>query len=100
MDETGDITMDVYCQIATKIIQSQEAIIGSVAVEQAESIPGFKIDWTTQQVVISGDEANAIDELVDKYKFLFGRLSVEVCKEAAAPLLGQLQPGGRPRTLV
>jgi len=91
--------MDVYAQIATKIIKSQEAIIGPVAVEQAQQITGLKVDWTAQQVSVTGDEAKVIDQLVEKYKGLFGQLSVEVCKDAASSLLGQLPSGGLPETL-
>jgi hypothetical protein len=91
--------MDVYSQIVLKIIQRQESIIGPIAVEQAEQVSGLKLDWTAQQVSISGDEAKVVDQLVDKYQDLFGQLSVEVCKEAAASLLSQLPSGGLPETL-
>ncbi len=82
--------MDIYAQIAVKIIAAQEAIIGPVAVEQAKQVTGIHVDWVKQQISIDGDEAAAIDQLVEQYKGLFGQISVEVCKESAAPLARQL----------
>lgn len=86
--------MSVYSQIAEKIIQRQEAIIGPVAIEQASRVSGLNVDWSKHQVEIQGDEAQVIGELVEAYKELFGQMSVEVCREAAASLVGQL-PAGR-----
>ena len=91
--------MDIYEQIVAKIIRSQEAIIGPVAVEQAEQVPNLKVDWSKHEASISGDEAKAIDQLIEKYKELFGQISVEVSKEAASKLLSQLSPGQLPKSL-
>jgi len=91
--------MDVYAQIAESIIEHQEAIIGPVAVEQAERVPHLHIAWDKHEVSIDSDPANVVDDLVRIYEHLFGRVSVEVSKEAAASLLAQLQPDGRPQTL-
>jgi hypothetical protein len=92
--------MDVYAKIAVNIIQSQEAIIGPVALEQAKRISGLKLgDWTKKEVTVSGDEAHVIDQLIEVYKELFGQISVEVSKEAAAPLIAQVPAGGLPQEL-
>ncbi len=91
--------MDVYAQIAVKIIKQQESIIGPVAIEQAKRVSGLKIDWGKHEVSISGDEPNAIDKLVDQYKELFGKISVEVCKEAASKLISQLPADQQPSSL-
>jgi hypothetical protein len=91
---------DVYAQIATKIIEQQETIIGPVAIEQAQGISGLTVDWgTTHSVSVSGDESKVLDDLVKAYKNLFGQISVEVCKEAAANLIGQLPPADQPKLL-
>lgn len=92
--------MDLYAKIVVKIIQSQEAIIGPVAVEQAQLIPQLHIDWSTQEVNITDGGPKAVDMLVTQYARLFGQTSVEVCKEAAAPLLRQLQGNQLPQTLL
>ncbi len=91
--------MDVYAQIATKIIAQQETIIGPVAVEQAEAVSGLKVDWDNHKVTVSGDEASVINKLVGQYKELFGKISVEVCKEAASKLISQLPADKQPSSL-
>jgi hypothetical protein len=91
--------MDVYAQIATKIIERQESIIGSLAVEQARQVPGLHVDWPNHTVSVSGDKVATIDELVQTYKALFGDISVEVSKEAAHSLLNGLKATELPATL-
>ena len=91
--------MDVYSQMAERIIKQQESIIGPVAIEQAEHIHNLKVDWGKHEVSVSGEGSKVIDDLVDKYKELFGKISVEVCKEAAGPLMSKLPAGELPKTL-
>jgi hypothetical protein len=91
--------MDVYEQIIEKIIKAQEAIIGPVAIEQAQRVPHLTIDWAKHQIDIQGDEAEAVDALVGVYQELFGQISKEVSKEAAASLIGQLPSGDLPEAL-
>lgn len=91
--------MDVYAQIVESIISHQEAIIGPVAIEQAEQVPGLVLDWPKHQITISSDPVGVIDNLVQAYKSLFGQISVEVSKEAASSLIGRLQPDRLPQTL-
>jgi hypothetical protein len=91
--------MDVFAQIAEKIIESQEAIIGPVAVEQAQQVPHLHLDWSNHTVSIDGDESQVIDNLIAVYKELFGQISVEVSKEAAGKLLNQLTSSDLPEAL-
>lgn len=92
--------MDIYTQIAVKIIEAQEAIMGPVAVEQAQRVPSLKVDnWARHQVSVSGDGEKVIDELVGTFRRLFGQLSVEVSKESAAPLIDQLPSDRVPKAL-
>jgi hypothetical protein len=91
--------MDVYAQIAEKIISQQESIIGPVAIEQAEEVPNLQVDWSSKKVTIIGNAPAVIDALVVQYQGLFGQISVEVCKEAASGFLSQLQPDQIPQTL-
>ncbi|MGZ6005036.1 MAG: hypothetical protein ACXWLH_02695 [Candidatus Saccharimonadales bacterium] len=91
--------MEVYNQIATKIIEQQQTIIGPVAIEQAKGVSGLKIDWDKHSVVVSGNGPAVIDKLVDQYKELFGKISVEVCKEAASKLVSQLPADEQPKSL-
>ena len=91
--------LDIYKQIITNIIQHQEAIIGPVAVEQAEHIPHLHVIWAKHQVEVDGDPVPVIDNLVSAYGKLFGQISVEVSREAAGSLLRQLHPNRMPHSL-
>ena len=91
--------MDVYAQIVEKIIKAQEAIIGPVAVEQAKRVTQLTIDWDKHEISIAGDESDAIDSLVAVYQELFGQISREVSKEAAAPLISKVPADDMPEAL-
>ncbi len=91
--------MDIYAQIAERIIKQQETIIGPIAIEQAEHVHNLKVDWAHKGITVTGDGVKVIDDLVEKYKELFGKISVEVCKEAAGPLMNKLPEGKLPKTL-
>ncbi|HSW78669.1 MAG TPA: hypothetical protein VLF88_01460 [Candidatus Babeliales bacterium] len=82
--------MDVFGQIAEKIIAKQESIIGPVAIEQAKAVAGLKVHWDKKDVTVTGDQPKVIDNLVSRYKDLFGKISVEVSKEAAGSLISTL----------
>lgn len=91
--------MDVYAEIVVRIIKDQEAIIGPVAVEQAMHIPNLEVDWAKHKVTVKADGAKVIDKLVGQYKELFGKISVEVCREAAEPFISKLPEGHLPKSL-
>jgi hypothetical protein len=90
---------NVYAQIIEKIIAQQEAIIGPIAIQQAEMVDELKIDWSKHSVGISGSPQTAIDDLVQQYKDLFGQIAVETCKEAASKLLSQIPVNDQPKSL-
>ena len=91
--------MDVYAQIAEKIIEQQEDIIGPIAIEQAKLVKILKVNWPQHQVSVTGDPQIAIDQLVGQYKLLFGQIAVETCKEAAEKILAELPSEKRPSSL-
>jgi hypothetical protein len=91
--------MDIYSQIVERIISQQESIIGPIAVEQAEHVANLKVDWDKKDIKLTGDGAKVIDGLVAQYKELFGKISVEVCREAAGPLINKLPKGHLPKSL-
>ena len=99
MPGSDETRMDIYGQIAVKIIEGQEAIIGPVAVEQAQQVADLKINWPKHEVSVGGNKAGVIEELIQKYKDLFGHISVEVSKQAVGSLLRQLPSDGLPRSL-
>ncbi|MDB5171129.1 MAG: hypothetical protein JWO35_823 [Candidatus Saccharibacteria bacterium] len=90
---------DIFKQIVAKIIEQQEAIIGPIAVEQAEQVKELSVDWPKHAVSISGSPQVAVDDLVEQYKELFGQIAVETCKEAASKLLAQLPADQQPESL-
>ncbi len=91
--------MDVYEQIAVRIIKGQEAIIGPVAIEQAKRVDGLSLDWDQHEISIADNKVIVLDELIQIYKELFGHISVEVSKQAAGSLMDQLPAGGLPESL-
>ncbi len=91
--------MDAYPEIAKRIIEEQEAIIGPVAIEQAEQVPGLDLDWANRHVVVTGPGKQVINQLVLQYTSLFGQASVEVCKEAASKITSRLSPEQLPESL-
>jgi hypothetical protein len=84
------MSADIYNQIIQKIVRKQETIIGPIAVEQARRVPNLHLNWDKHEVTIRGDGTKVIDELVKQYETLFGKTSVEVCKEAAGSLVSTL----------
>lgn len=90
---------ELFDQIAEKIIEQQEAIIGPIAVDQAKLVEQLKINWAEHDVDIAGDPGKAIDLLVAQYKELFGQIAVQTCKEAAEKILAELPSDKRPKSL-
>lgn len=82
--------MDIFARIAEKIIEEQENIIGPVALEQARKVQGLRLDWEKHEVMVEGDKKSILENLVRQYETLFGRASVEVCKDAARAMIPQV----------
>lgn len=94
-----NIFMDIFARIAEKIIEEQETIIGPVALEQARKVQGLKVDWVKHEVMVEGDKKSILENLVKQYEMLFGRASVEVCKDAVRDLLPKVPQKQRPQLL-
>jgi hypothetical protein len=90
----------IFSQMAKKIIEQQEVVIGPIALEQAKQIQGLTIDWPQRSVEITGDPSQVINKLVATYKELFGQIAVQVSKDAVAGILPQLPPHQQPQSLV
>lgn len=75
--------MDISVVIKS-IVQHQELVIGPLALEQANKVVGLKVsDGGDIKVVITGSDSDKIlTELVKKYEQLFGKASIEVCRDA------------------
>lgn len=73
--------MDPYAQAISRIIKEQQAIIGPIAVDQAKKVPGLEVGGA-DDVKITGNKKEVLGNLVNQYSKLFGKASIEVCKEA------------------
>lgn len=76
--------MDSYAQGISQIIKEQQAIIGPIALDQAKKVSGLQITGF-DDVKIVGNKKEVLSGLVNQYAKLFGRASIEVCKEAFEP---------------
>lgn len=75
--------MDSYEGAIARIIKEQQEIIGPLALEQAKKVGGLEVSGT--DVKITGNKKEVLNNLVNQYAKLFGKASVEVCKEAFEP---------------
>lgn len=91
--------MDILAQLAEKIIKEQEAIIGPVAYEQAKKVEGLEITGSGK-VTITGKPKEVLAQLVKQYEKLFGRTSVEVCREAVKSIIAHAPKDQVPQILL
>ncbi len=92
--------MTIYEQISVRIIKEQELIIGPIAWQEATKVAGIQIvDKDKQEVSIQDDPKIVLNRLVEQYSRLFGKVSAEVCKEAAQDLLVELPKDQVPANL-
>ena len=73
--------MDPFAQAVSRIIKEQQEIIGPVALDQAKKIAGLQV-VSADDVKVTGNKKEVLGNLVNQYAKLFGRASVEICKEA------------------
>ncbi|OGK21965.1 hypothetical protein A3C23_00330 [Candidatus Roizmanbacteria bacterium RIFCSPHIGHO2_02_FULL_37_13b] len=87
--------------IIKSIVEHQQAVIGPLAIEQANKVPGIKVDdGVDLKVNVTGDNTSKIlDELVKKYEVLFGQASVEVCKDAIKEIKSKVDIDKLPQIL-
>lgn len=92
--------MDIIAQIVDKIIKEQEAIIGPIALEQAQKVPGIKVDESKHEITVSGNKKTILEDLVKQYEKLFGPASIEVCRDAARSLISKAPKEQVPQLLL
>jgi hypothetical protein len=88
---------DIYVSLANKIIKEQEAVIGPLAWSEAKKVKGLRV--TDRTVAFEGDVKQTLENLVNQYKALFGRASVEVCKDAIRTMIDDVNPKELPEIL-
>ena len=89
---------NTYSLVASRIIKQQEEVIGPVALEQAKKVGGLSVD-NSGNVSISGDGKDVLEKLVRQYEKLFGRASIEVCKDAVRETKPAIPPKELPEIL-
>ena len=77
---------------------------GQIAWEEAKEVPGLTVvDQQKEEISISDNSIKnlkaTIDQLVEKYKHIFGDLAVEVSKDASRHLLAELSQDEIPESL-
>jgi hypothetical protein len=92
--------MDVFNEMAARIIKEQELIIGPVAWKEAAKVDALHVEVKQKTVAIAAENGmQAINDLVSQYEHFFGRAAQEVCKEAAASIIADLNPTEVPSSL-
>lgn len=90
--------MDPYIQAINKIIKEQQAIIGPIAVDQAKKVSGLEVSGV-DDVKITGNKKEVLGNLVNQYAKLFGKASIEVCKEAFSAVADKIPQNDVPDIL-
>ena len=86
--------------IIKAIVDHQSTIIGPLAFSQANEVDGITFDGN--QIRLDQNKTNntaVLSQLVQKYEELFGRASVEVCKEAVHEAAPDISPSDLPDIL-
>jgi len=92
-------TLIQFPQIAKRIIQEQELVIGPLAWEEAGKVAGLNVDQFHKSVSVSGDAKDVIDHLVAQYERIFGKASHAVCHDAVKDLIAEMSPEEVPSSL-
>jgi len=85
-------------ELAKRIIQEQELVIGPLAWREAKKVKGLEIA-NGQNVVIRGESREVLADLVAQYEELFGPASREVCREAVRSLVSEFPANQIPSVL-
>ena len=89
--------MDAYAQAVSNIIKEQQAVIGPVALEQAKKVSGLEVNGS--DVKITGNKKEVLNNLINQYSKLFGKASIEVCKEGFEPFSDKIPASDVPDIL-
>jgi hypothetical protein len=95
------LQIDNLANIVKVIIAHQVMIIGPLALEQANKVVGLKVSGGNNLSVEikEGDPETLLTNLVKKYEELFGRASVEVCKDAVKEMKPNVEACDLPEIL-
>jgi len=85
--------------LVSEIIQQQASIIGPVAWDEAIKISGLNIDVKNNLLSVDGDSKVVLGKLMKRHEELFGRASLEICKDAVRKTLSQIPQDQLPDVL-
>lgn len=88
---------ELYNKIATVIIKQQKELIGDYAYTQLRDVQGIELKDGNVEI-ISNDKIQVLDNIIKVYYRLFGKVSVEVSKDAIKKL-GAFPKGYLPQIL-
>lgn len=90
--------MDKYSEAVSRIVSEQELVMGPLAISLANKTQGIKIE-NKDSASITGDPKVALGSLVSQYDMLFGKVSIEVSKNALKHMSTVLSPQELPDIL-
>lgn len=90
--------MDPYVEAISRIIKEQQSIIGPIAIDQANKVTGLQVGGV-DDIKISGNKKEILGNLVNQYAKLFGKASIEVCKEVFSSVADKINPSEVPDIL-
>lgn len=90
---------EVYEILASAIVKQQEQIVGPVAWSEARRVEGIVIESSSIKK-INGDGKQVIESLVKQYATLFGRASIEACRDAVRSVVATLDKDQIPEILL
>lgn len=90
--------MDPFIEAISRIIKEQQSIIGPLALDQAKKVVGLEVN-SVDDMKIKGNKKQVLENLVNQYTKLFGKASVEVCKEAFQPFINKIPTSEIPEIL-
>jgi hypothetical protein len=91
---------EIYNLVVLRIVLQQAELVGTLAWQVAQQVSGIDvIDMLKSQITIRGEPKEAINELIGKYQKLFGKMARDVCKNAVADILADMDANDIPESL-
>jgi|GEM_PF-327927 len=84
--------ISTFSQLAKRIIEEQERIVGPLAWQEARRVKGLNIDPETRAITFGQTPQTVIEHLLDHYETIFGRSAREACRGIVNQFIAQLPP--------
>ena len=86
--------------VVKSIVTEQFSIMGPLAIEEANKVAGLHLSTDLKSVEASGDSNQILTNLVHQYEKLFGKASIEACRDSVKQILPQLNARDLPQFLL